>query len=174
MVPQGNPHSLRCQVSGSPPHYFYWSREDGRPLPSGAQQRHQGSELHFPSVQPSDAGVYICTCRNLIHTSNSRAELLVAEAPSKPITVTVEEQRSQSVRPGADVTFICTAKSKVSQQGAVGEVFWAPSAHTCLSLCCRLAVPSLHPGMDPSAQREAAFPSYGLQRHPDHSQRAAK
>lgn len=71
-----------------------------------------GSELHFPSVQPSDAGVYICTCRNLIHTSNSRAELLVAEAPSKPITVTVEEQRSQSVRPGADVTFICTAKSK--------------------------------------------------------------
>lgn len=37
-----------------------------------------GSELHFPSVQPSDAGVYICTCRNLIHTSNSRAELLVA------------------------------------------------------------------------------------------------
>uniref|UniRef100_A0A8I6ASH2 Basement membrane-specific heparan sulfate proteoglycan core protein n=1 Tax=Rattus norvegicus TaxID=10116 RepID=A0A8I6ASH2_RAT len=112
VVPQGGPHSLRCQVNGSPPHYFYWSREDGRPLPSGAQQRHQGSELHFPSVQPSDAGVYICTCRNLIHTSNSRAELLVAEAPSKPITVTVEEQRSQSVRPGADVTFICTAKSK--------------------------------------------------------------
>ncbi|XP_030109089.1 basement membrane-specific heparan sulfate proteoglycan core protein isoform X1 [Mus musculus] len=112
VVPQGGPHSLRCQVSGSPPHYFYWSREDGRPLPSSAQQRHQGSELHFPSVQPSDAGVYICTCRNLIHTSNSRAELLVAEAPSKPITVTVEEQRSQSVRPGADVTFICTAKSK--------------------------------------------------------------
>lgn len=44
------------------------------------------------------------------------------EAPSKPIHVTVEEQRSQSVRPGADVTFICTAKSKVSRQGAVGEV----------------------------------------------------
>lgn len=42
-----------------------------------------GSELHFPSVQPSDAGVYICTCRNLIHTSNSRAELLVAgESPA--------------------------------------------------------------------------------------------
>lgn len=39
------------------------------------------------------------------------------EAPSKPITVTVEEQRSQSVRPGADVTFICTAKSKVGGAG---------------------------------------------------------
>ncbi|XP_053431699.1 basement membrane-specific heparan sulfate proteoglycan core protein isoform X4 [Nycticebus coucang] len=112
IVPQGGPHSLRCQVSGSPPHYFYWSREDGRPLPSSTQQRHQGSELHFPSVQPSDAGVYICTCRNLHHVNTSRAELLVTEAPSKPITVTVEEQRSQSVRPGADVTFICTAKSK--------------------------------------------------------------
>ncbi|XP_047648303.1 basement membrane-specific heparan sulfate proteoglycan core protein isoform X10 [Phacochoerus africanus] len=112
IVPQGGPHSLRCQVSGSPPHYFYWSREDGRPLPSSTQQRHQGSELHFPSVQPSDAGVYICTCRNLHHANTSRAELLVTEAPSKPITVTVEEQRSQSVRPGTDVTFICTAKSK--------------------------------------------------------------
>uniref|UniRef100_A0A8C5L5G0 Basement membrane-specific heparan sulfate proteoglycan core protein n=1 Tax=Jaculus jaculus TaxID=51337 RepID=A0A8C5L5G0_JACJA len=112
VVPQGGSHSLRCQVSGSPPHYFYWSREDGRPVPSSTQQRHQGSELHFPSVQPSDAGVYICTCRNLHHTSTNRAELLVTEAPSKPIVVTVEEQRSQSVRPGADVTFICTAKSK--------------------------------------------------------------
>ncbi|KAM6218940.1 basement membrane-specific heparan sulfate proteoglycan core protein [Rhynchocyon petersi] len=112
IVPQGGPHSLRCQVSGNPPHYFYWSREDGRPVPSSTQQRHQGSELHFPSVQPSDAGIYICTCRNLHHANTSRAELLVTEAPSKPITVTVEEQRSQSVRPGADVTFICTAKSK--------------------------------------------------------------
>ncbi|XP_045441014.1 basement membrane-specific heparan sulfate proteoglycan core protein isoform X12 [Pipistrellus kuhlii] len=112
IVPQGGPHSLRCQVSGSPPHYFYWSREDGRPLPSSTQQRHQGSELHFPSVQPSDSGVYICTCRNHHHANTSRGELLVTEAPSKPITVTVEEQRSQSVRPGADVTFICTAKSK--------------------------------------------------------------
>ena len=44
-----------------------------------------------------------------------------AEAPGKPITVTVEEQRSQSVRPGADVTFICTAKSKV---GGAGSGHW--------------------------------------------------
>jgi len=36
-----------------------------------------GSELHFPSVQPSDAEVYICTCRNLHHANTSRAELLV-------------------------------------------------------------------------------------------------
>lgn len=36
-----------------------------------------GSELHFPSVQPSDAGVYICTCRSLHHVNTSRAELLV-------------------------------------------------------------------------------------------------
>lgn len=35
------------------------------------------------------------------------------EALSKPITVTVEEKRVQRVKPGADVTFICTAKSKV-------------------------------------------------------------
>uniref|UniRef100_A0A4X2MBM1 Basement membrane-specific heparan sulfate proteoglycan core protein n=1 Tax=Vombatus ursinus TaxID=29139 RepID=A0A4X2MBM1_VOMUR len=111
-VPQGGSHSLRCQVSGSPPYYYYWTREDGRSIPSTTQQRQQGSELHFPSVQPSDAGVYICTCRNLYHANTSRAELLVTEAPTKAITVTVEEQTSQSVRTGADVTFICTAKSK--------------------------------------------------------------
>lgn len=36
--------------------------------------------------------------------------------------MTVEEQRSQSVRPGADVTFICTAKSKVGWQERAGSV----------------------------------------------------
>lgn len=56
-----------------------------------------------------------------------------AEAPSKPITVTVEEQRSQSVRPGADVTFICTAKSKVGRAGRGlregGSAFrWLPAS----------------------------------------------
>ncbi|XP_055978752.1 basement membrane-specific heparan sulfate proteoglycan core protein [Sorex fumeus] len=112
IVPQGSAHSLRCQVTGNQPHYFYWSREDRRPLSNRTQQRHQGAELHFPSIQLSDAGVYLCTCRNLHQTNTSRAELLVTEAPSKPITVTVEEQQSQTVRPGADVTFICTAKSK--------------------------------------------------------------
>ncbi|XP_056651603.1 basement membrane-specific heparan sulfate proteoglycan core protein isoform X5 [Monodelphis domestica] len=111
-VPQGGSHSLRCQVSGSPPYYYYWTREDGRSIPSTTQQRQQGSELHFPSIQPSDAGVYICTCRNLYHANTSRAEILVTEAPTKAITVTVEEQTSQSVRAGANVTFICTAKSK--------------------------------------------------------------
>lgn len=40
---------------------------------------------------------------------------LCTETPTKPITVTVEEKRVQRVKPGADVTFICTAKSKVSR-----------------------------------------------------------
>lgn len=52
IVPQGGPHSLRCQVSGSPPHYFYWSREDGRPLPSSTQQRHQGTYGPNPMNHP--------------------------------------------------------------------------------------------------------------------------
>uniref|UniRef100_A0A8C0JBQ8 Heparan sulfate proteoglycan 2 n=1 Tax=Chelonoidis abingdonii TaxID=106734 RepID=A0A8C0JBQ8_CHEAB len=111
-VSQGGEVTLRCQASGSPPYYYSWSREDGRPVPSTAQSRRQGEELHFPSIQPSEAGVYICTCRSLQHSNASRAEVIVTEAPSKPITVTVEEKRVQSVKPGADVTFICTAKSK--------------------------------------------------------------
>lgn len=39
------------------------------------------------------------------------------ETPDKPITVTVEEKRVQRVQPGADVTFVCTAKSKVRGRG---------------------------------------------------------
>lgn len=56
VVPQGGPHSLRCQVSGNPPHYFYWSREDGRPLPSSTQQRHQGACGPRPLSHPGGRG----------------------------------------------------------------------------------------------------------------------
>lgn len=106
-----------------------------------------------------------------------------AEAPSKPITVTVEEQRSQSVRPGADVTFICTAKSKVGragrghQEGRLG-FRWVSPAFTsdppAVHLPASPTVSGLHPGLDPPAQRETANPGHGLQRHPDHSERAAE
>ncbi|XP_052648523.1 LOW QUALITY PROTEIN: basement membrane-specific heparan sulfate proteoglycan core protein [Harpia harpyja] len=111
-VAQGSAVTLRCQASGDPPFYYHWAREDGRPLPEGAQSRRQGEELHFASIQPSEAGVYVCSCRNLRHSNTSRAEVIVTETPGKPITVTVEEKRVQRVKPGADVTFVCTAKSK--------------------------------------------------------------
>uniref|UniRef100_A0A8D2Q521 Heparan sulfate proteoglycan 2 n=1 Tax=Varanus komodoensis TaxID=61221 RepID=A0A8D2Q521_VARKO len=84
----------------------------GRPVPSSAQRRRQGVELFFPSIQPAEAGVYVCTCRTARYSNSSRAEIVVTESPSKPIVVTVEEQKVQTVRPGVDVTFVCTAKSK--------------------------------------------------------------
>ncbi|KAM9343546.1 basement membrane-specific heparan sulfate proteoglycan core protein [Pholidichthys leucotaenia] len=108
----GSAVTLRCQVSGSPPHYFYWSREDGRPIPSGADRHRQGAELYFASVQPSDAGVYVCTCRDQRSVNRSHAEIVVTSAPSKPIEVTIEEPKAQTVRVGSTVSFICTAKSK--------------------------------------------------------------
>ncbi|XP_069730950.1 basement membrane-specific heparan sulfate proteoglycan core protein isoform X7 [Phaenicophaeus curvirostris] len=111
-VAQGSAVTLRCHVTGDPPFYYHWAREDGRPLPEGAQSQRQGEELHFASIQPSEAGVYICSCRNLRHSNASRAEVIVTETPGKAITVTVEEKRVQRVKPGADVTFVCTAKSK--------------------------------------------------------------
>lgn len=43
LASQGGSVTLRCQVSGSPPHYFYWSREDGRPISSSADRRRQGT-----------------------------------------------------------------------------------------------------------------------------------
>ncbi|XP_042264746.1 basement membrane-specific heparan sulfate proteoglycan core protein isoform X5 [Thunnus maccoyii] len=112
LASQGGPVTLRCQVSGSPPHYFYWSREDGRPISGSADRRRQGAELYFPTVQPSDAGVYICTCRDQHSTNRSHAEIVVTSVPTKPIEVTVEEPKAQTVRVGSTVSFICTAKSK--------------------------------------------------------------
>ncbi|XP_061591358.1 basement membrane-specific heparan sulfate proteoglycan core protein isoform X3 [Cololabis saira] len=114
MVPAspGSPVTLRCQVSGSPPHYFSWTRQDGRPISISAERRRQGAELHFPSIQPSDAGVYICTCRDQRSSNRSRAEIVVSGGSSKPIEVTVEEPKSHTVRMGSTVNFICTAKSK--------------------------------------------------------------
>ncbi|XP_032087651.1 basement membrane-specific heparan sulfate proteoglycan core protein isoform X2 [Thamnophis elegans] len=111
-VSQGSEVTLRCQVSGESPHFFYWSREDGRPVPSTAQRREEGVELHFASIRPSEAGVYVCTCRNPHFTNSSRSEVIVTEGPSKAISVTVEEQKVQNVKPGSDVTFLCTARSK--------------------------------------------------------------
>ncbi|XP_066462350.1 basement membrane-specific heparan sulfate proteoglycan core protein isoform X4 [Eleutherodactylus coqui] len=110
-VSAGSEFSLRCQGSGDPPYYYHWSREDGRTITAISQLREKGEVLHFPSLQPSDSGVYICTCRNYNYVNTSRAEILVHAAPIRPITVTVEEQRVQTVRQGTDVTFICTAKS---------------------------------------------------------------
>uniref|UniRef100_A0A672LAK0 Heparan sulfate proteoglycan 2 n=1 Tax=Sinocyclocheilus grahami TaxID=75366 RepID=A0A672LAK0_SINGR len=112
-VAQGIPVTLRCQVSGYPPHYFRWSREDGRPISSTAERRRQGTELHFPSVQPSDAGIYICTCRDQRSSNRSKAEIVVTTLPSKPIEVFIEEPKRQSINVGSTVSFICTAKSKL-------------------------------------------------------------
>ncbi|MEQ2271246.1 hypothetical protein XENORESO_001556, partial [Xenotaenia resolanae] len=109
---QGSSVTLRCQVSGSPPHYFFWSRQDGRPISVSADRRRQGAELHFPSVLPSDAGIYICTCQDLRSLNRSHAEIIVKGGPTKPIEVTVEEPKSQTVRVGSTVNFICTARSK--------------------------------------------------------------
>ncbi|XP_060751007.1 basement membrane-specific heparan sulfate proteoglycan core protein isoform X1 [Tachysurus vachellii] len=111
-VSQGSSVTLRCQASGPPPHYFYWTRDDGRPISSSADRRRQGEELHFSTVLPSDAGVYTCTCRNQLNTNRSRAEIIVTTSPSKPIEVFIEEPKRQRVNPGATANFICTAKSQ--------------------------------------------------------------
>ncbi|XP_053339071.1 basement membrane-specific heparan sulfate proteoglycan core protein isoform X5 [Clarias gariepinus] len=108
-VSPGSSVTLRCQASGPPPHYFYWTRNNGLPISSSAERRRQGEELHFASVQPSDAGVYTCTCRNQLNTNRSQAEIIVGVV--RPIEVFIEEPKSQRVFPGNTVNFICTAKS---------------------------------------------------------------
>ncbi|KAJ8390133.1 hypothetical protein AAFF_G00110070 [Aldrovandia affinis] len=111
LVAQGSPVTLRCYGTGSPPHYYYWSREDRQPVSSNAERRRQGEELYFSSIGPSDAGVYVCTCRDLRSSNTSRAEIVVTTI-SKPIEVTIEEPKAQSVTVGSTVSFICTAKSQ--------------------------------------------------------------
>ncbi|XP_077565304.1 basement membrane-specific heparan sulfate proteoglycan core protein isoform X7 [Stigmatopora nigra] len=112
LTTQGAHVTLRCQVSVSPPHYFYWSREDGQPISRNAEQHRNGAELYFSNLQPSDAGVYICTCRDQHTTNRSRAEIVLTSVPMKDIEVTVEEPKTQTIRVGYTVNFICTAKSK--------------------------------------------------------------
>ncbi|XP_064160473.1 basement membrane-specific heparan sulfate proteoglycan core protein-like isoform X1 [Anguilla rostrata] len=113
LASQGSPVTLRCQMTSSPPHHYQWSREDGRPLSSSVERRssQQSEELYFSSVQPSDAGVYICTCRDQNGTNKSRAQIVVTTGLSKPIQVVIEEPKAQSVTAGSTVSFICTAKS---------------------------------------------------------------
>ena len=43
LVAQGGSVTLRCQASGAPPHYFYWTRDDSRPISSSAERRRQGT-----------------------------------------------------------------------------------------------------------------------------------
>ncbi|XP_072101165.1 basement membrane-specific heparan sulfate proteoglycan core protein isoform X3 [Mobula birostris] len=111
-VEQGGTVSLRCQVIGQAPFYYYWSRADGRALSSRVQQRGQGEELLIHEINPSDAGIYICTCRNLERTNSSQVEVIVSAPSFKAITVTVEEPKTQTVITGVTVSFICTAKSQ--------------------------------------------------------------
>uniref|UniRef100_A0A665UZW2 Heparan sulfate proteoglycan 2 n=1 Tax=Echeneis naucrates TaxID=173247 RepID=A0A665UZW2_ECHNA len=102
LASEGGPVTLRCQVSGSPPHYFYWSREDGRPISRSADRRKQ----EWGKLWEHDISVLICVCR-------SRSFLCTSPAvPSKPIEVTIEEPKAQTVRVGSTVSFVCTAKSK--------------------------------------------------------------
>lgn len=49
-VSQGSEVTLRCLVRGDPPHFFYWSREDGRPVPSAVQLRDQGESAPSPQL----------------------------------------------------------------------------------------------------------------------------
>ncbi|XP_078281510.1 basement membrane-specific heparan sulfate proteoglycan core protein [Rhinoraja longicauda] len=111
-VEQGGRVILKCQVIGQAPFYYYWSRADGQALSSRVQQRAQGEELVIQEVKPSDAGIYICTCRNMESSNSSQVEVFVTATPFKAITVTVEEPKTQTVRPGITVNFICTAKSQ--------------------------------------------------------------
>ncbi|XP_041062394.1 basement membrane-specific heparan sulfate proteoglycan core protein isoform X1 [Carcharodon carcharias] len=111
-VEQGSTVILKCQVFGQAPFYYYWSRADGQPLSSRVQQRNQGEELLIQEIKSSDAGIYICTCRNMQSTNSSRVEVIVTVPSFKAITVTVEEPRTQTVRSGITVNFICTAKSQ--------------------------------------------------------------
>ncbi|XP_051895600.1 basement membrane-specific heparan sulfate proteoglycan core protein isoform X2 [Pristis pectinata] len=111
-VEQGGTVILKCQVIGQAPFYYYWSRADGQPLSSRVEQRSQGEELVIREIKQSDAGIYICTCRNMESTNSSRVEVVVSAPFFKAITVTVEEPRTQTVRAGVTVNFICTAKSQ--------------------------------------------------------------
>lgn len=64
-----------------------------------------GAELYFQKVQPSDAGVYVCTCRDQRSSNRSRAEIVVTSefqsyrrqfSESIPIIADTEEESRPS------------------------------------------------------------------------------
>lgn len=72
----------------------------------------------------------------------------------------MEEPKAQTVRVGSTVSFICTAKSKVAW--SPGHMLTVQRVHPIphCSLCS--TVTSLHSGLDPDGEREAAQPGHGL------------
>lgn len=51
LTSQNSPVTLRCQVTGSPPHYFFWSREDGRSISGSTERRRQGAPPPPPPLR---------------------------------------------------------------------------------------------------------------------------
>lgn len=74
---EGEKFSLRCLGIGNPvPTTYIWEKKDGE-LPSLA--RTEGAVLHFPMLNKSDNGVYICHADNGIGNNHGEYTLQVQE-----------------------------------------------------------------------------------------------
>ena len=56
-VMPGTTINLTCSLGDG----IMWSREDGKPLPAGANITTNGDILTIPDAQPDDGGVYVCS-----------------------------------------------------------------------------------------------------------------
>uniref|UniRef100_A0A672JT89 Cell adhesion molecule 3 n=1 Tax=Salarias fasciatus TaxID=181472 RepID=A0A672JT89_SALFA len=99
---EGEKFSLRCLGTGNPdPITYIWEKKDGE-LPSLAKS--DGAVLHFPMLNKSDNGVYICHADNdpTTPTLDSTASPSFAPSPTPP-------SPSPDVVTGSDPTAMTTS-----------------------------------------------------------------
>ncbi|XP_029970659.1 cell adhesion molecule 3 isoform X1 [Salarias fasciatus] len=98
---EGEKFSLRCLGTGNPdPITYIWEKKDGE-LPSLAKS--DGAVLHFPMLNKSDNGVYICHADNGIGNNQGEYTLQVQDPRDPdspdPTTPTLDSTASPSFAP---------------------------------------------------------------------------
>ncbi|KAM9322918.1 cell adhesion molecule 3 isoform 2-T2 [Pholidichthys leucotaenia] len=102
---EGEKFSLRCSGSANPePTSYIWEKKDGD-LPT--LSRREGAFLHFPMLNKSDNGIYVCHADNGIGNGQGEYTLLVqADAGNIAGTYLTHEAKGSDDAPDADTAII--------------------------------------------------------------------
>nr|CAB3254668.1 basement membrane-specific heparan sulfate proteoglycan core protein-like [Phallusia mammillata] len=109
----GQTVTLRCAVVSRSRVRITWERS-GQGLPSNTLVTNNGQTLTLPNVGRSSVGTFECVVANRYGSASDSAVVTLAR-PQPMIAVHVEEPRQVTVQVGSEVSFVCTAASKVPE-----------------------------------------------------------